>query len=200
MGGDKYTPPPPTGPLAQLGHGPARPAHASGLLRPPHHRTLTRNPTDTSHIPPRPPLSLVPSLRRHPLTHRRGAPCSIPSTRHPVAGAHSDAVLIASSPSRSGSPNAAPDLPFAARRPPPPRVAGRLAAHPSSPRRVLLVGQRLLTLRPSLVDRADAASPPGCNRPRPPPQRRPDANAVRRRCHLTPPSRTPCIGPSLQRG
>ena len=178
--------------MAQLGHGPARPAHASGLLRPPHHRTLTRNPTDTSHIPPRSPLSLVPSLRRHTLTHRRGAPCSIPSTRHPVAGAHSDAVLLASSPSRSGSPNAAPDPPFAARRPPP--LAGRLAAHPSSPRRVLLVGRRLLTMCPSLVDRADAASPPECNRPHPPPQRRPDGNAVRRRCHLAPPSVPPASG------
>lgn len=73
MGGDKYTPP--TGPLAQLGHGPARPAHASGLLRPPHHRTLTRNPTDTSHIPPHDPHSpSLPSWRRHTPTNARRAP------------------------------------------------------------------------------------------------------------------------------
>ena len=41
--------------MAQLGHGPARPAHASGLLRPPHHRTLTRNPHRHLSLPPHDP-------------------------------------------------------------------------------------------------------------------------------------------------
>ena len=55
MGGETNTPLPPLDPLAQLGHGPARPAHASGLLRPPQHRTLTHNPHRHLSLPPHDP-------------------------------------------------------------------------------------------------------------------------------------------------